>query len=205
MAKNDIEKNVVVAVFKVESEGFQALTELRQAAADGTYLVAAAALVKKTGNTCTLLDGFDTGATTKNNTLLGGLVGCVVGLLGGPIGVILGGSYGALVGAGVDAGDAAFEASMLDRIAAKLDDGMVAIIALTAEATNAALDAKLSAYDTVIARFDAVAVADEVDRAYETQAEMARQARMEIRNEKKEEARAQLEENEELVRRGFTK
>ena len=205
MEKKDFEQNVVVAVFGVESEGFQALSEMRQQAVADTYMVSAAALVKKTGDACFYLDGFDTGAHTQNDAVIGGLIGMVVGIIGGPLGVLLGGSYGALVGATVDAGDAVFGASMLDQIADKLDDGMVALVALAAEETTDALDTVLSAYDTVIARFDAEAVAEEVDRAYEKQSEMARQAKMELRKQQKEETKKQLEENEEILRHNFTK
>ena len=49
------------------------------------------------------------------------------------------------------------------------------------------------------------AVAEEVDRAYEKQAEMARQARMELRKEKKEKAREELKENMEILSANFTK
>ena len=196
MEKKDFEQNVVVAVFGVESEGFQALSEMRQQAVADTYMVSAAALVKKTGDACFYLDGFDTGAHTQNDAVIGGLIGMVVGIIGGPLGVLLGGSYG---------GDAVFGASMLDQIADKLDDGMVALVALAAEETTDALDTVLSAYDTVIARFDAEAVAEEVDRAYEKQSEMARQAKMELRKQQKEETKKQLEENEEILRHNFTK
>ena len=205
MGKKPIDKNVVVAVFKVESEGFQALSELRQAAGGDTYLVSAAALVKKTGNTCTYLDGFDTGLNTSNDAMLGGLIGMTVGILAGPLGILLGGCYGALVGATVDSADVAFGVSMLDQIASKLDDGMIALVALTGETSEGALDEKLSKFDAVIARFDAEAVAEEVDMAYEKQAEMARQARAELRKEKKEEAKEKLEENKEILRTGFSK
>ena len=200
-----MEKNVLVAVFKVESEGFQALAELRQAAEGETYAVSAAALVKKEKNVCTYLDGFDTGAHTTNDAVIGGLIGMTLCILGGPLGVLLGGSYGSLVGMTVDAGDACFGASMLDQMADKLDDGMVALIALAAEETPAVLDAKLGAYDTVIARFDADAVADEVDKAYEKQAEMARLAKIEVREKEKAEFEAQMEENSEILRHGFSK
>ena len=200
-----MEKNVVVAVFKVESEGYQALSELRQAAGAETYLVSAAALVKKEKDSCFYLDGFDTGVQTTNDTMIGGLIGMTIGILGGPLGMLLGGSYGALVGSTVDAGEAMFGASMLDQIADKMDDGMVALVALTEEENEEALDAKLSAYDTIIARFDAEAVAEEVDRAYEKQAEMARQARMELRKEKKEKVHEELKENMEILSANFTK
>lgn len=200
-----MEKNLIVAVFNVESEGFQALSDLKHAAEGDSYIISAAALVKKEKGACFYLDGFDTGINTANDTMLGGLVGMLLGIFAGPIGILLGGSYGALVGMTVDADEAMFGVSMLDQVADKLDDGMVAIVALTAEETPDALDAKLSAFDAVIARFDAEAIATEVDKAYEAQAEMARQARMELRKEKKEEAHEKLEENKETFRHGFTK
>jgi hypothetical protein len=190
--KKDFKDNVIVASFKVESEGYQALSELRQEAASETYLVSAAALVKKEKDACLYLDGFDTGVHTRNDAMIGGLIGMMVGLLAGPIGVLLGGSYGALIGMTVDAGDAAFGASMLDQIADKLDDGMVALVALAGEESEDALDAKLSAYDTVIARFDAEVVADEVDKAYEAQSEMAKQAKKEMRKEKMEDVHQEI-------------
>jgi uncharacterized membrane protein len=205
MSKKDFEKNVIVAVFKVESEGYQALTALRQAASSNTYLVSAAALLKKKDGICYYLDGFDTGAHTANDTMIGGLIGMAVGLLAGPLGVLLGGSYGALIGSAVDVGDSVFGESMLDQMAAKLDDDMVAIVALAQEESHDALDAKLSIYDSVVARFDAEAVAAEVDQAYEAQAEMARHARAMVRKQEKEEVEEMLEENSEILRKGFTK
>ena len=205
MAKKEIEQNVIVTVFKVESEGYQALSELRQALADETYLVSAAALVKKEGELCTYLDGFDTGVNTRKGAMIGGLIGMTVGLLAGPLGVLFGASAGTLAGMTADMDESVFELSMLGQIADKLDDGMVAIVALASEENNEALDALLSKFETVIARFDAEAVADEVDKAYEAQAEMARQARAEVRKEEREKLREELEENEEIFRQGFRK
>ena len=200
-----MENNVIVAVFKVESEGFQAFTELKQAAAGEKYLVNAAALVKKEKDTYNVLDGFDSGKNTKDDTIIGGTIGMLLGIIGGPIGMLLGGTYGALIGMSVDAGDALFGASMLEQIVAKLDDGMVAIIALASEESQDALDEKLSKFDTVIARFDAKAVSDEVNEAYEMQSELARQARMKLRKDKREDFKEGLEENAEILRENFTK
>ena len=195
MAKKEFEKNVVVAVFDVESEGYEALTKLRQAAGGETYLVSAAALIKKQGDICYYLDGFDTGVHTANDAMAGGLIGMLVGILGGPLGVLLGGSFGALVGTAVDAGDAAYGASMLDQMAGKLDDGMVAIIALAGEESDDELDKLFKPYKAVVARFDAEAVADEVDKAYETQCEMARQAKERMYQEWSDQTRAEIKDS----------
>jgi len=194
MAK-DFERNVLVAVFNVESEGYQALSQLRQAAGGENYLVSAAALVRKEENACYYLDGFDTGANTANDAVKGGLIGMLVGIIGGPLGMLLGGSYGTLIGMTLDAGDAALGASMLDQIADKLDDGCVAIVALTGEATNDDLDAFFAKFGAVVARFDAEAVADEVDRAYEAQYEAARLEKMQMEKEWNDQARKDIQES----------
>lgn len=203
--EDKMEKNVVVAVFKVESEGYQAFTELRQAAETESYFVSAAALVKKEKDICTYLDGFESGAKTTDDTVIGGLIGMLVGVFAGPIGILLGAGYGTLIGMNVDASDALFEVSMLEQIADKLDDGMVAIVALADEEDDDELDKKFSAYDTIIARFDAGAVTLEVNKAYEMQKEMARLARMELRKEMKEAAHKDLKRNEEILKNNFTK
>ena len=64
-----------------------------------------------------------------------------------------------MVGMAVDSIYTAQGLSMLEKVAGKLDNGMLALIALTEEETPDALDSKLSAFDTVIARFNADAVA----------------------------------------------
>ena len=66
-------------------------------------------------------------------------------------------------------------------------DGDIAIIAMAFEEDEAILDEKLGKFQTTIARFDAAAVAAEVEEARQLEAEMARQARKELRDEKKAE------------------
>ncbi|MBR2547084.1 MAG: DUF1269 domain-containing protein [Eubacterium sp.] len=196
-----MEKNIIVAVFKVESEGYQALSQLRQEAGSDSYLVSAAALVKKENGVTRYLDGFDTGARSTDDTAIGGLVGMTVGILGGPIGMLLGAELGALIGANVDAGDALFDSAMLEQIAEKLDDGSVAMIALAAEENDVVVDSKFADFDVVIARFNADAVAKEVNKAAEMQVEMARQAKEELRRQEKEEFRQKIEDKKEEARR----
>lgn len=196
-------KSVIVSVFKVESEGYQALSELKQEPQTDEYLISAAALVKKEDGACKVIDTFDTGTDTANDTAFGGLLGMTVGILGGPLGMLLGASYGALVGMSFDAVDADFGVSMLEQVSAKLDEGMLALIALADETKEKYLDEKLSAFDTVIARFDPDVVAEEVKRADQMQREMARQARMELRKEKKEKLHKGFEEKKEKVKNAF--
>ena len=158
-------QNIVVSLFAVESEAYQALTQLKQYPGDEKSYVSAAALIKKENGALRTLDGFDTGTNTTDDMAIGGLVGALFGVLGGPVGLLLGGSYGMLVGSVIDADDAGMNASMLEQIAKKMDDGEVAIIGLAFEEDEAILDQKLSQFKTVIARYDASVVAAEVEEA----------------------------------------
>lgn len=198
-----MEQNVVVCLFEVESEAFQAVTELKSNCGDEKSLLAQAALIKKENGTLKILDGFDSGATTTDDMAIGGLVGALFGILGGPIGVLLGGSYGALVGAAFDSGDAAASASLIERIAGKMDDNDVAIIGLAFEEDEAVLDEKLSKFKTTIARFDAAVVAAEVEEAQAVEAEMARLARKELRDDKKAARKQKAEEKRAKISSDF--
>ena len=187
-------QNILVTLFEVESEAYQALTELKKNPGNDTSYLAAAALGKKENGSLRLLDGFDTGSNTSDDMAVGGLVGSLVGILGGPIGVLLGGSYGMLVGSAFDTNDAFMNASMLEQIAGKLQDGDVAIIGLAFEEDESVLDEKLGKFKTIIARFDAATIAEQVEEAQMLADEMARQARLELRNEKKAERKEKIEE-----------
>ncbi len=196
-------QNVVVGLFEVESEAYQALTELKQDPGNDSSFVAEAALVKKENGSMRILDGFDSGANTVDDTAIGGLVGGLIGILGGPIGVLLGGSFGALIGSAVDGGDALDHASMLEQIAGKMDDNDLAVIMFASEEDESILDAKLSKFKTIIIRFDAAVVAAEVEEAQSMEKEMARLARKELRDEKKAARKQKAEEKRAKMSAGF--
>ena len=191
-------KNVIFTLFEVESEAYQAMTELMQNPGDDESRLTQAVLVKKEKGALNIKDGFNTGDKTSDDTLIGGLIGSLFGILGGPIGVLLGGSYGALVGSALDAGDAVDDASIIEFIANKMQDEEIAIIGLVSEEDESILDEKLQKFKTVIVRFDEGAVEKEVVQAEEMSEEMAKQARRELRKEKtaamKEEMKAKTEE-----------
>ena len=187
-------QNIVVGLFEVESEAYQALTELKQNPGNDSSYLSAAALVKKENGTLSIKDGFDTGTHTTDDMAVGGLIGALFGVLGGPIGVLLGGSYGALIGSAFDTDDALMGASMLEQIADKLDDGDLAIIGLAFEEDESIIDEKLKKFKTIIVRFDAATVAAEVEEAEQLEEEMARKARQDLRNEKKAARKEKREE-----------
>lgn len=196
-------QNIIVGIFSVESEAYQAMTELKQDPAGDRSLLVEAALVKKENGVLRVVDGFDTGANTSDDIAIGGLIGGLFGILGGPIGILLGGSFGALLGSALDTGDALDNASMIEQIADKMVEGEVAIIGLANEENEAVLDEKLGKYDTIIARFDAAVVAAEVEEAEEMADEMARQARKQLRDEKKAARKAKIAEKREKISADF--
>lgn len=196
-------ESVISIVFKVESEAYQALAELRRQPVSERYIVSQAALVKKSGGQITLEDAFDTGAETNDDTVIGGLIGSLMGVLGGPLGMLMTGSLGALTGSIIDAGDAAYNASLLEKVSEQFVDGEVAIIALTQETEPNALDEKLTAFQVTIVREDAAEVAEEVRRAEEIQAEMRREARRKLREEKKADFKQKVADGQAKIKADF--
>lgn len=187
-------ENIIMATFPVESEAYQAFSELKRDLSGKSFLVSQAVLVKKQGNELTTCESFDTGIESTNDTMKGGLIGSFVGILGGPLGVLLGASLGGLAGAAVDAGDIRENGSMLEKVSADLTDGTVALLALVQEETSVAVDSKFSKYNATISRYDAAEIQAELDAARKAQKEMEKQARAALRQQKAEESKAKQEE-----------
>lgn len=196
-------QNVVAVLFRNESEGYQAITEFRNAPVTEKYAILQAALIKRQGGELTVCDSFDSRIQKSEKVVTGGLMGSLLGILGGPIGVILMGSYGALAGSLAGQADTAEGAAMLEIVAGKLLDGETAMVALVDEAEEVDLDEKLVKFNDIeIARFDAAVVAAELEEAEKMQLEMLRQTRRQLREvkfgpQKKaiEEKRAVLDED----------
>lgn len=196
-------QNMVLCVFNIESEAYQAFAELKKAPAEEKSILSEAVLIKKENGQINVIDSFDTGVATINDTALGGLVGACLGILGGPLGVLLLGSYGALVGSVFDLGDAIDQSSMIEQIAGKIPDDEQVIVALAAEEDESILDGKLAKFDASIVRFDAVVIAEEVEEAREVEAELARQARIAMRKEKTDEFKKRVEERRAKIKSAF--
>ena len=195
--------NIVAAIFEVESEGYQALTTLAKAPIINETTILQMALVKRENGFLKICDSFDSGIHSTNDTVIGGLVGSVIGMLGGPIGMLLMGSYGALAGSMVDAGDTLGSASLIEKVAEKLQDGEMAMIALVDETEESELDNALAGYKVTIARFDAVVIAEEVEEAQKIQKEMARQTRRQLREARKQERKERREARREKIKSDF--
>lgn len=196
-------QNVVAAVFKTESEGFQAMSELSQKPVTEETAIMQMMLVKRENNTFNVCESFESGIYTMDDTIAGGIIGGLVGVLGGPVGVILLGSYGALVGSAFDVEDSVLESALIEKVAEKMVEGEVALIMLTDEDDESALDARLDKFDVTIARFDAAVIAEEVVEAVQLQKEMNRLARQELRDNKKAEFQKKVEDHREKIKAEF--
>ena len=82
-------ENIIIVNFDVESEAYQALSELKKNAMCEGYVISQAVLTKNNDGKLLPLDGFDTGAETHNDTRMGGMIGALLGIAGGPLGMVI--------------------------------------------------------------------------------------------------------------------
>ena len=201
--KENRKENVVLANYKVESEAYQALSELKRDTANANYTISQAMIVKRENGKLNVMDGFVNGMTTGDDTWMGGLLGGLIGILGGPIGVLLGGSFGMLVGGAVDAGEMAGDTSLLEKAGDSIADGETAIILLAQEEYETALTAKLNGFDVSITRLDAAEVAVEVEHAKEVERQMAKETREKLRAERTEAFKESVAKKSEELKNWF--
>ena len=197
--KENRKENVVLANYKVESEAYQALSELKRDTANANYTISQAMIVKRENGKLNVMDGFVNGMTTGDDTWMGGLLGGLIGILGGPIGVLLGGSVGMLVGGAVDAGEMAGDTSLLEKAGDSIADGETAIILLAQEEYETALTAKLNDFDVSITRLDAA----EVEHAKEVERQMAKETREKLRAERTEAFKESVAKKSEELKNWF--
>ncbi len=195
--------NVAVVLFDVESEGYQAFSEMKKVDLSADLAVSQAALVKKVEDRIVPLEWGDTGINSTDDTRWGGLIGLTVGIIGGPLGMLLGASYGALVGSTIDAADSFDEKSMIEIVAGKLYEDEVAIIALVQEEDETVFEQIFSNFNCQIIRFDAEDVALQVEEARKTELELQRQALAEMHAQKKADREKKLAERRELMEAGL--
>ncbi|MBQ7516185.1 MAG: DUF1269 domain-containing protein [Schwartzia sp.] len=197
--------NVVTAIFEEENEAYRAFSEIKPNMVGQTCIIAQLALLKKKDGHILMVDGADSGVTTKDDTRLGGLIGLVVGVLGGPLGMLFGGAMGSLIGRMVDAEDARQGISMIEQVSSRFQDGDVALVALARENDETMLDAMLSPYKATVIRHDAAVVAAEVEEAMKVQEAIAAEALQKMREAKKAEIREKIVQKGEEIRAEFEK
>ena len=184
-----MDKNVVVISFAEASKAYQALSELKTAAAAGRVEVETAAVVQRGANgELQVKDGAsDGGAST--GPLTGSLVGSLIGILGGPLGVLLGGMSGALIGSSVSIGKASDRLSVLEQMMRAMPVGSTTLIATVEEAAVEVVDKLAADLGGTVLRRLLGAVEAEIDAEADASAAAADEARKVLRAQQKDEWR----------------
>ena len=193
-----MKNNVVVAVFEVKSEAFQAFTELRTKITGAGYTAAEAALLRNKEGRIDMVDGYTLGPVAGDDTAMGIMIGSLVGILGGPIGVILGASIGGLAGSASDTDRAVDSVNAVAVVADKLYEGETAIVALVQE-EEPAFDVVFSGYKTTIIRYDAADIAADVEELRKLEEQVSAEVADQMKAERKADRAERKAEHEERV------
>jgi uncharacterized membrane protein len=119
--------NVVIVRFTEPCKAYQALTVLKECAAEGRIELDGAAIVERTSEG-TLRIPESTDNVGLVGTASGSLIGMLLGVIGGPVGVLLGWSTGALMGGAFDL-DRAETSDELRALGQALPPQSIAVIA----------------------------------------------------------------------------
>ncbi len=196
-------ETIVTSVFEVESEAYQALSEVKRGAINENYVVSQIALVKNEGGRIVTKDWFDTGVESRNDARIGGMVGALIGILGGPIGILLGSSWGYLAGSVKDAGDVESNASLIEKMSSQIIEGETALISLVQENKEGSFEAGISKWKTSTIVSDAAEIAAEIEHAQQMEKEMKKAARKQMREEKVAAGKEKIEEQRSKIKAQF--
>jgi len=186
-------ENVFVVKFQVESEAYQAFSELKAAAITDDYAISQAFLVKNEGGKIIEKDEFDTGIESTNDMGAGALIGALVGVIGGPAGMLLGAGYGLLVGGTVDALDITDNSLLINQVASSVAEGETALLLLVSETNEGSFTRDMGKFLTTVFKYDAAEVAEEVETAVEMERKMRKEARQQMLEAKKAEHKENVE------------
>ncbi|WP_076759994.1 hypothetical protein [Edaphobacillus lindanitolerans] len=199
-------ENVVISYFRVESEAFQALSELKKLSEyeDEAVLSQVGVLKKEHGNIL-LKDSFDTGKVSADDTLIGSIVGGLAGIIAGPLGVLLGVGIGGSVGLLADAADMKREAGLFWSMTLRMKDGDVAIVAVVQEKSEEPLNRIFGKFETVVERYPAAEIQEEIEHAREVQDDLEKQARNKMAEERSAMREKKVDEYKKKMQDDFLK
>lgn len=183
-------KQVVVAIFNEESRTYEALSNLKNQS--DSLNVLAAGIIRNHQGKLVIKDGFD--LTDNDNWAVGGLIGGLIGILGGPVGILLGSGLGLTIGTGFDLDEADTNESVLSEVANELKPEKLALISILEEENARQLDNLLIEDGAMtIIRKKFVDVQAEIYQNQELENHLAKEARRQMRQEKKEKWHAMAE------------
>ena len=188
------QENVVVVRFTEPGKAHDALAVLTQCDQDERIELRSGAVVQRTatGELRTLEEVENPGPIA---TMSASALGMLIGVLGGPIGVLLGWGAGATVGGVFDIDRAVTSDEALTALGTAIPSGSTAVIADVVEVTVEVLDGEMQKLDGEVTRRPAEEVMAEVGAAEEAADAAAREARHTIRERRKAELQANVDEH----------
>jgi uncharacterized membrane protein len=187
------EENVIVVRFTEPSKAYQGLSVLKDCDADGRIGLDSAAVVERTAN-----GELRTPESTDNAELVGtasgSLLGMLIGVLGGPVGVLLGWGAGAMMGVAFDVDRAVTSDEALTVLGQAIPPGSTAVVARVEEPAVEVIDGEMKKLDGEVTRRSVAEVMGELNAAEDAADAAAREARKTIREQRKAELSAGLEE-----------
>ena len=198
-------ENIVVSIFRVESEAFQAFSELKQFGQTENTKLAQVSIVKAEDGIIKVKDSFDLMNSLGSDYFEGGLIGSLIGILGGPLGVLFGFVAGGTIGASISLDKELAKSALTTTVSEKLTNGEVAIIALVQENDESVLNAIFEKYQVDIARWDVATVAAEIESALKIQEDLEHQAKARLIADKKEARREKFDKLKADIKEKFDK
>ena len=198
-------ENVVASIFHIESEAFQAFSELKQFVQTENTKLAQALIVKAENGVINVKDSFDLIDSLGDGYFEGGLIGSLIGILGGPLGVLFGFAVGGVIGGSVGSYEELANSALIITVSNKLTNGEVAIIALVQENDESVLNAIFEKYQVDIVRWDVATVAAEIESALKIQKDLEHQAKARLIADKKEARREKFDKLKANIKEKFSK
>jgi uncharacterized membrane protein len=187
------QENVVVVRFTEPSKAYQALSVLKELDGSGRIGLESAAVVERTaaGELRTPESADNVGPV---GTASGSLIGMLIGVLGGPVGVLLGWGGGALMGGAFDVDRAVTSDEALTVLGKAIPTGSTAVIASVEEPAVEVIDAEMYTLGGEVTRRPVDEVMVELEAAEEAADAAAREARRVVREKRKAELHAGVDE-----------
>ena len=187
------QENVVVVRFTEPSRAYQALSVLKESDAEGRIGLESAAVVERTAQgELRIPESADNVGLA--GTAGGSLIGMLVGVLGGPVGALVGWGAGALMGGAFDVDRAVTSDEALTVLGQAIPPDSTAVIAEVDESADEVIDVEMTELGGEVTRKSAAEVMNELEAAEEAADAAAREARRALREKRKAEVHAGVDE-----------
>ena len=187
------EENIVVVRFTEPSKAYQALSVLQQCDDEGRIGLESAAVVERTASGELRIPESDDNVGPVG-TVSGSLIGMLVGVLGGPVGALVGWGTGALLGGVFDLERDNTSDEALAVLGRAIPPQSAAVIADVVEDVDEVVDAEMYMLGGDVTRRPIAEVTAELEAAEEAADAAARAARRTLREKRKAEFHAGVEE-----------